>query len=210
MSYRNDVDALAARHAALEFEVVEKTKERNAAAHLLDEARARAKLPILDNIRVATPCSADWDQMSGDERVRACGACNKNVYNLSSMTRDEAETLIVAKEGRLCVRYYQRADGTILLADCTVGKSQKRKRRVIAAGAAALLAGSGVLAWKLSRPSPAERLELLQGQMRVPVDDHYTPTIEAPSPPPQALVPEREIHDVMEVKGRMVIDRSDR
>jgi len=207
MSYRNDVDALAARHAALELEVVEKTKERNAAAHLLDEAKARAKLPILDNIRVATPCSADWDQMSGDERVRACGACNKNVYNLSNMTRDEAETLIVAKEGRLCVRYFQRADGTILLADCTVGKSQKRKRRVIAAGAAALLAGSGVLAWKLSRPSP-ERLEK-------PVWD-YTAVegeLQVTHVPQPVIQPQQEVKDgnaLTEVKGRMHLDRSDR
>ena len=57
------------------------------------------------------------------------------------MTRDEAERLIVAKEGRLCVRYFQRTDGTILLKDCTVGVSKKRRRRLVAAGAAALLAG---------------------------------------------------------------------
>src|SRR5688572_30553490 len=112
MSYRNDLEALAARHDALATEVATKTKELDAAKQLLDEATQRARLPVLPNIRVATPCRADWAKMSGDERVRACADCNKNVYNLSSMTRDEAEALIVAKEGRLCVRYYQRNDGT--------------------------------------------------------------------------------------------------
>lgn len=154
MSYRNDLDALAARHDALAAEVATKTRELDGVSRMLDEAKQRAKLPVLPNIRVASPCRADWNAMTGDERVRACGQCNKNVYNLSEMTRDEAEALIVAKEGRLCVRYYQRHDGTILLKDCAVGVAQKRKRRVIAAGAAALLAGGGFAAFKLTRPEP--------------------------------------------------------
>lgn len=162
MSYRNDVDALAARHDALAAEVAAKTRELEAAAQLLDDAKQRARLPVLPNIRVATPCRADWNEMTGDERVRACGSCNKNVYNLSSMTRDEAEALIVEKEGRLCVRYFQRSDGTILLKDCAVGVSQKRKRRIIAAGAAALLGGGGLLAYKRTRP---ERGVQMLGEM---------------------------------------------
>jgi hypothetical protein len=166
MSYRNDLDALAARHDALASEVVTKTKELDAARQLLDDARQRAKLPVLPNIRVATPCTADWNQMTGDERIRHCGSCNKNVYNLSNMTRDEAEALIVAKEGRLCVRYYQRKDGTILLKDCAVGVKQKRKRRIIAAGAAALLSGGAFIAYKLTRPTPEKRDEVL-GRMEV-------------------------------------------
>jgi len=123
---------------------------------LLDEIRAKARLPVLPNIRVASPCTADWSAMApvdaDAERVRHCGSCNKNVYNLSQMTRAEAEALIVAHEGRLCVRYYQRKDGTILLRDCAVGVANGRKRRVIAAGAAALLAGvSAAVSWpKLS------------------------------------------------------------
>lgn len=40
MAYRNDVDALAARHAALEAEVAGLTRERDEAAQLLSEARA--------------------------------------------------------------------------------------------------------------------------------------------------------------------------
>src|SRR5262245_54905875 len=126
MSYRNDLDALEARHDALASEVATKTKELDAARQLLDEAQQRAKLPVLPNIRVATPCTADWNKMTGDERVRACADCNKNVYNISELTRDEAEALIVAKEGKLCVRYYQRKDGTILLKDCVIGIAQSR------------------------------------------------------------------------------------
>jgi hypothetical protein len=143
MTYRSDLDALAARQAALETEVADRQRELSQTRQMLDEARARAKLPVLDNIRVAAPCTADWNQMTGDERARLCGDCNLKVYNLSGMTRDEAETLLRDREGRLCVRYFQRADGTILLKDCTVGVKRRRRRRIFAAGVAATLAGAG-------------------------------------------------------------------
>jgi hypothetical protein len=65
----------------------------------------RCRLPVLDNIRIASPCAADWNAMTGDERVRHCGACKKDVFNLSALTRDEAELLIREKHGDLCGRY---------------------------------------------------------------------------------------------------------
>jgi hypothetical protein len=178
MTYRNDLEALSARHDALAAEVATKTRELDAARELLDDAKQRAKLPVLPNIRVASPCPADWNQMTGDDRMRACAQCNKNVYNLSNMTRDEAEALIVAKEGKLCVRYFQRKDGTILLKDCAVGVTQKRKRRVIAAGAAALLAGGGVLAYLRSRPVEQQRQHEMLGEVAVDM------------PPDRAVAPE--------------------
>ena len=46
----------------------------------------------LNNIKIASPCSANWDEMYGNERKRFCGDCKLNVYNLSGMSRDEAET----------------------------------------------------------------------------------------------------------------------
>jgi hypothetical protein len=182
MTYRSDVDALAARQAALEFEVAAKTKERDDAGQLLDEARARAKLPILDNIRVATPCHADWARMTGDERARLCHRCDKHVYNISNLTRDEAEALVIAKEGQLCVRYFQRSDGTILLADCEVGKKQKRKLRVIAAGAAATLAGGSLFAMRITRPE-------LERVVEPATRPEKSMAVSRPPPPPAQAVP---------------------
>jgi hypothetical protein len=153
MSYRDDLDALAARHDALDVELAEKTRELDKVAQQLEDAKERAKLPVLPNLRVATPCRADWNEMVGDERVRHCASCDKDVFNLSSMTREAAEALILAKAGNLCARYYQRQDGTILLADCEVAIAQKRKRKVIAAGAALLL-GGGAAAWLLRPREP--------------------------------------------------------
>jgi hypothetical protein len=96
----------------------------------------------LNNIKVASPCSADWNEMVGDERQKFCGSCQKNVYNLSGMTKDEAENLLLNAEGRLCVRFYKRADGTVLTQDCPVGWAAfKRRVSKTAAAFASLMFG---------------------------------------------------------------------
>ena len=102
----------------------------------------------LNNLRIASPCSADWEEMYGDERKRFCGDCKLNVYNLSGMTREAAESLVTNAEGRLCVRYYVRADGSIITDDCPVGWAKvKQRTRVYATALASLLIAlfSGVL-----------------------------------------------------------------
>ncbi|HEX4456975.1 MAG TPA: hypothetical protein VIA18_03350 [Polyangia bacterium] len=105
-------------------------------------------LPVrLESLRIATPCSADWQEMKGDDYVRFCGRCEKNVYDLSALSREAAEQLVAEKEGRMCVRFYQRADGTVLTNDCPVGVRRERLRQRIwnriagAATSAALLVG---------------------------------------------------------------------
>ena len=88
---------------------------------------ARFKNPLA-HVRIASPCKANWDQMIGSDQIRFCGQCNLNVYNLSGMTRDQAESLIAANEGRLCVRFYRRRDGSIITQDCPVGLRAVRQR----------------------------------------------------------------------------------
>lgn len=82
----------------------------------------------IDRIDVATPCTADWSEMLGDERARFCGQCEKHVYNLSAMSRDEIHALIEETEGVFCGRLYRRADGTVLTTDCPVGLAEKARR----------------------------------------------------------------------------------
>jgi hypothetical protein len=103
----------------------------------------------LNNVTVATPCPADWDSMIGSERVRFCGQCELNVYNLSAMSRPEAESLITRTEGRLCVRFYRRRDGSIITKDCPVGLRELKRRasrikRAIASSILGFLAGIGL------------------------------------------------------------------
>jgi hypothetical protein len=86
--------------------------------------------------------------MIGDERARFCGQCELNVYNLSAMSAQEAESLIARTEGRLCVRYYRRKDGSIITQDCPVGLRRLKQRaarikRAVASLVLGFLAGLG-------------------------------------------------------------------
>jgi hypothetical protein len=49
----------------------------------------------LEQIEIASPCPADWTEMEGDDKVSFCKKCQKNVYNLSAMSRSEAESLVL-------------------------------------------------------------------------------------------------------------------
>jgi hypothetical protein len=49
---------------------------------------------LLDDIRIATPCDVAWDTMAGTDRVRYCGQCRLNVYDVSQMTATDAAALI--------------------------------------------------------------------------------------------------------------------
>ncbi len=157
MPYRDEREALNTRHRdlahRLEFlrerraELERLARETPALERELADVRRtmeglerQRSLPVLEQLHIAAPCDASWDAMQGDDRVRFCGSCSKNVYNLSSMARDEAESLVRANEGNLCVRYFKRADGTVLTTDCTVGVRRRRRRRFVA------LAGAGALA----------------------------------------------------------------
>jgi hypothetical protein len=103
----------------------------------------------LDRVSVAAPCPADWDQMMGNERVRFCGQCSLNVYNLSRMTRSEAESLIAGTEGRLCLRFYRRRDGSIITKDCPVGLRAIGRRvsfiaKAVASAVLTFMASAGI------------------------------------------------------------------
>lgn len=96
----------------------------------------------LDNIKIASPCGANWNEMFGDERRRFCSLCELNVYNLSDMTQAEAESFLINSEGRVCLRIHRRKDGTVLTQNCPVGwQAVKRKVSRAATAVFALLAG---------------------------------------------------------------------
>src|SRR5215218_3277980 len=95
----------------------------------------------LNNIRIASPCEADWEKMYGDARKRFCSDCKLNVYNISEMTREQAEDLILRSEGRLCLSIYRRKDGTVITRDCPVGWARIKSRVSLVSRAAIGLAG---------------------------------------------------------------------
>lgn len=88
----------------------------------------------LDQIRIATPCPARWEDMEGDDRRRLCADCGLHVHNVSEMTRNEAEEFLTRAAAeiragrRVCVGMYKRADGTIISKNCPVGLAALRRR----------------------------------------------------------------------------------
>jgi hypothetical protein len=82
------------------------------------------------------------------------------------MSRVEAEALIMKAEGRLCVRFYQRRDGSVITQDCPVGWARvKQRTRAIATAAFSLIIAlmSGVFFVSLF----AKRTSTM-GEMKVP------------------------------------------
>jgi hypothetical protein len=93
----------------------------SASVVVLGKEKSPMKKSPLTHLKVAAPCQAEWKWMWGTEKVRFCGQCHLNVYNLSAMTTEQAEDLIRRTEGQLCVRFYRRKDGTVLTQNCPVG-----------------------------------------------------------------------------------------
>jgi hypothetical protein len=183
MTYRDDAEALRLRLKTLEGELDElRARQRDLRAttarlpdvetelaetrNQLAAQEARRALPLLDRARVASPCNVSWDDMPGNDRIRHCGKCDKNVYNVAFMSRDEAETLLREAEGRVCMRIYRRADGTVLTSDCPVGAQRKRRRNVVAA----LAIGGSLAAGALYAASDPDRLQQLETAMGIDVE----------------------------------------
>ena len=122
-------------------------------------------------LRVASPCNANWSAMKGDDTSRFCQRCQLNVYNLSEMTDAQARTLIAEKEGRLCVRFYRRADGTVLTKDCPDGVHRRngRIRKMLVAGLGALAAGYGTIAATFAPPKDGNQPDIIDQLRDVPV-----------------------------------------
>ncbi len=106
-------------------------------------------LTLLDQVRIASPCSARWEDMVGDERVRHCAQCNLNVHNFSAISADEAEALLAkhveaagrGAVGRVCAAWFKRADGTAIFQDCPRGLARLKAGTHRFLAAAATLCG---------------------------------------------------------------------
>lgn len=161
MSYRNDLEAARARRNALarELQTIEcdmdqleqlrqrrDEVERELTAHskVMDRERARLSLPLLSTVKVASPCKVSWDDMTGDDMMRFCSQCEKNVFDLSAMSAEQAESLLRDVGEEMCIRFYRRADGTVMTGDCPVGQRRRRRRNKIAGAIIGGLAALGV------------------------------------------------------------------
>ena len=120
-------------------------------------AHGRTGKPAIElpNLRLGFACKQRWEDMVGDERVRACGGCDRPVFNLSEMTRDEAERVLATRGLTPCVRFYRRPDGTVMTTDCPTGSRPERRRlAVVASSLAAGTALAAPSAW--AEPPPPD------------------------------------------------------
>lgn len=118
----------------------------------------------LDVIQVNTPCTADWEKMAGDERVRFCEGCGKHVHNLAGMSRTEAERLVCERAGELCVRFARGEDGVVQTLDYRplVGRGRGWKFwTVVSACAATLVAAANGYFFRPQSPKPMPLLGAL-------------------------------------------------
>lgn len=75
----------------------------------------------LEQALIASPCSVSWESMQGNDRVRTCSGCSRTVFDLSALTRDDAQDLLSREGERICVRLFRRADGRVQTQDCIPG-----------------------------------------------------------------------------------------
>ena len=150
----------------------------------------------LPQITVAAPCHESWDAMSGDETRRHCEVCQKDVYNLSAMTTQEAQALLAAKGEKLCVRFNKRADGTPVTRQFP--RPQIRMRRSVAFGwlvslivAGIVGIGTGAFAVRQASTKPASSVATIKKpahrNLSVGPDPFQIPHTRQASPKPKPL-----------------------
>lgn len=144
--------------------------------------------------------------MRGDDRVRFCDVCAQNVFNLSAMARDEAEWLVAEHEGKLCVRFYRRADGTVQTEDCAPSRvarlKKEARRRLTLAGTAlaglvtAAVGGLGAFLTIGGVETPCDLPpvthmddDFVMGEMEPVVMGALEPPLVDPLPPPEVVEP---------------------
>lgn len=135
----------------------------------------------LTKLRIASPCHERWEAMRGDDRVRHCDRCDKDVHDLSAMSAAEADALLAAAGARPCLRLHRRADGRVITGDCPEGARLRRRRRVtaiVAPIAAAVLGAAALLV-----PDDADARKRSAVVLELPVEEI---TGEAPVEPSRA------------------------
>lgn len=130
----------------------------------------------LFGIQLGFRCPKKWKQMKGGRYVRHCDVCDKNVYNISMLSRKLATKLIQEKEGKLCVAFYQRPDGTVVTQDCVsiVGTQTLRTKYNIFAALNAGIAGLWLILLPLLGPAAVTIVSGIQPIMTKPSPDNIT------------------------------------
>ena len=150
------------------------------------------------HLPIASPCHEDWDAMRPTGCGKFCQACEKPVYDLSSMTEKQARTLLAKNAKReICISYLHDAQGNVSF------QAPKKAVPVVAAA---------VVATALAACTPIHNADVVQEaqptaiELDQPVEDVMVPLAERvkapeePPHPPEPVKPEPE-PDFRRVKG---------
>ena len=114
----------------------------------------------VEKIVIQAPCQVGWDEMAGDDMIRFCGQCKKNVHNLSTLPDDRlAEVLAERKIKETCVIMSKDRNGRVRFDNCPVALRKVRDHYRKVAVSLLLIA-----AWSLALSADA------QGLVGAPVD----------------------------------------
>lgn len=69
----------------------------------------------VDRLKIDFPCTADWNQMRGNERIRYCEECNKYVYDFARLPRRQVEEMMAASPGRICAKLTYKNNSLVFL-----------------------------------------------------------------------------------------------
>lgn len=166
MAHRSARDALRERReeilgqlAALET-VEDADQARTLLLHELDEVRSSLELvhpprPLRMRLRLVRGCDVRWENMVGDARVRHCGACDREVYDLTAMSPDEVEAFVEARQHDLpCVQLHARPDGRYQDGPCAPAQTRRLTRAALAAAGLGLTGLLSVLASESRAEAP--------------------------------------------------------
>lgn len=142
----------------------------------------------LNHVVIAAPCPVSWESMEGDDRVRHCGGCCRDVYNISDMSSKEAERFLEENGSTQCMRLYRRPDGTVMTDNCPRALRAIRNKCRLMLRCLSGLAASFFAFMPFSRNAAgAQNADDIRGDVYVP------PKIEQKSNEPRRLMGEASV-----------------
>jgi len=147
------------------------------------------------HLPIASPCEEDWDAMRSTGCGKFCQACDKPVYDLSSMTEQQARALLAndAKRG-ICISYLADARGNVSF------RAPKRAAPVMAAA---------VVATALAACTPIHNADVVQEaqptaiELDQPVEEVMVPLAERVEEPVEVVEPVEPVKEPEPVSERV-------
>ena len=144
--YRDGADAKLARMRNLEAwlarldeaEAMRGTLERE--RRLLEESIRHERDVLRARVTQTTRCSVKWQDMQGDDAVRRCGRCHREVHDLARLSRNDAEA-VLARAQHAENALHTRPDGRVVMGACP----RSERAQTVRAVAAGVIAGAAVV-----------------------------------------------------------------